>query len=537
VVQPESGVKGAAWDTVKREGVRMLTVMVSAMIVAASLLYYWERQQQLAREEATGPPQAEKPVATSEADSTRSHAAAVAADADFLAEPREVATAAAHAAASHESRMPAASPVPAVPRPSAAGETKSHSSPRAAGEEGAKPAKDGDPKPAGTASDKSSKQVPSIAPRAASANRDTQEKYKRGLSEVRVAMSKRDLIGAKLQIRTIASLAQTPEQEAEIARLDVLIGHLREFWTRMAQAAAGLQPAQEFTVGNTPVIVVEAGATQVTLRSEGRNRTIPVKSLPRPLVDGIVQAGFPDNPSNKVLYGAFLAFDPQGDRQLARKLWQQAIDSGEKAQDLLTELDSASPTAGGRPGDLLDPIARADVPTDPAGLEKAERKVRAQFEVDYNLASAIPGKLKLAEKLAEAAGGADVALESRFVMLRDARDQAVAAGKPGLACEVIDRLGQFFAVEPLEMKVAAVEQVAKSARTSKTSKELAECALGLVEEAVQGGRLDAAARLAAVSISAAQRAKNTALTHDAQEAKQRVDEMSKKGAAGRPRSK
>jgi len=159
-------------------------------------------------------------------------------------------------------------------------------------------------------------------------------------------MAKRDLIGAKLLIRNVASLVQTPQQAAEIDRLDTLIGHLREFWRLVAEAAAKLQPAQEFTVGDTPVIVVEAGPTQLTLRSEGRNQIVQVKSLPRALVDGIVEAEFPDTPANKVLHGAFLAFDPQGDRQLARDLWQQAIRDGQKIEDLMAELaDSASPAS------------------------------------------------------------------------------------------------------------------------------------------------------------------------------------------------
>jgi hypothetical protein len=277
------------------------------------------------------------------------------------------------------------------------------------------------------------------------------------------------------------------------------------------------------------VIVVEAGPTQITLRSEGRNQIFAIKSMPRALVDALVQTSFADNAASKVLYGTFLAFDLQGDRQLARKVWQQALDAGEEIEPLLAELDVAGGPGGKGGGGS---ITRSEPPTDAAALQKAEREVRALFEADYNAASSLPGKLKLAEKLAGAVATAEVTAEGRFVMLRDARDNALAAGRPALACEVIDQLGLYFSVDPLELKIAAVEQTAKSARTAKSAKDLAECALGLVDQALGSGRLDHAGRLAAISVSAAQKAKNPTLLHDAQEARQKVEEMAKAAADG-----
>jgi hypothetical protein len=187
-VQPESGVKGAAWDTVKREGLRMLSVMVSAMVVMAAFLYYHQRQEHLAQGEATAPPRAEQPVATSKGDSTRSDVSAATADAAPQADPQAVAPPTAQPAASLESATTEATPAAAVP-------------------------------------DTSPKQAPSIAPQESPGDRQRHEKYKRGAAEIRAAMGKRDMIGAKLLVKAVAALAQTPKQEAEIARLDVLIGH------------------------------------------------------------------------------------------------------------------------------------------------------------------------------------------------------------------------------------------------------------------------------------------------------------------------
>ncbi len=62
-------------------------------------------------------------------------------------------------------------------------------------------------------------------------------------------------------------------------------------------------------------------------------------------------------------------------------------------------------------------------------------------------------------------------------------------------------------------------------------KEMLLAVRSLVDEAIQGGHLDHAGRLAAISVSAAQRAKNPTLIRDAQEAKRKVDEMAGKAAA------
>jgi hypothetical protein len=354
-------------------------------------------------------------------------------------------------------------------------------------------------------------------------------------------MSRRDTIGGKRNAKAAVKLTQTPEEEAEAARLETLATHTEEFWKTMLQVIAGLTPAQEFNLGKTPAIVVEASTTRITFRHEGRNQSVAVKELPRPIVEGLVQACFADNAATKLLLGTYHAMDAQGDRKAARKLWQELIDAGNDVTDLMAELDvapagkTAPATAPGKA--TKTEVAKTDAPTDAAALRQAEQAVRSDFEIDYNLASSVGGKLKLSEKLAAAADRADVPAEKRFVMLRDARDYALAAGKPAAACEVIDRLAQCFTVDPLELKTAAMEQAAKMVRTSSGGKEAAECVLTLVDQAVQARRWDEAGRLAAVAVSTAQKSRNAALIHSAREAKLKVDEAAEKAAEGAEKKK
>jgi len=364
-----------------------------------------------------------------------------------------------------------------------------------------------------------------------------QQLFRKTATAARLSMSRRDLVGGTRNAKAAVKLAQTPQEEAEAVRLVALAQYLDEFWKTMAKVLAGLAPAQEFNTGSTPLIVVETSPTHVTFRSEGRNRTYALKDLPLPIIEALVQGGFADNADTKLLFGAFLAMDARGDRQAARKLWQEVIASGKDVSDLLAELDAApvaQPPQDGVSAKLEKPEspgkARAtvsEVPSDPAELRKAEQLVRERFEVDRNLASNVSGKLKLAEKLVGAAGEADLPAAVRYVMLREARDYALAAGKPAAACEAIDRLAEHFRVDVLELKIAALEQTAKAARTAAGNKEAAECALKVAEEAFRARRLDEAERLAAVALATAQRTKSVALLQKAREAKLEIERAAK----------
>lgn len=354
-----------------------------------------------------------------------------------------------------------------------------------------------------------------------------QEAFKRGMAAARAAMRKRDVAAAKREVEAAAKLIQSPEEEAEANRLAVLAAHLGEFWKTMGRVVAGLAPTQEFAIRNTPAIVVEASPTQVTFRYEGRNLTYKINELPRPIVEALVKGGFAENSATKVLFGAYLAMDAQGDRRAARKVWQEALSAGEDVNSLMAELDVALPagTAADSPSDKMETTATGApaAPADRATVEQAEAAVRAQFKADYSHASSLAGKLKLSEKLAAAAEGADVSAGHRFVMLRDARDYALAAGKPEAACDAIDRMARYFSVDAVAMKTEALEHAAKTARTSTSNREVAECALAVTDLAILAGRSEEAGRLAAVAVSAARKARNAALVLSAREAKQKAD--------------
>jgi hypothetical protein len=368
-----------------------------------------------------------------------------------------------------------------------------------------------------------------------------QELYCKTVAAARAAMSRRDMPEGKKNAQAAAKLAQTPEEAAEATRVEAISRHLDQFWITMKKVVDSLTPAQEFTLRNTPIVVLETSRTHVVFRVEGRNRSYELSNLPLPIIEALVEGGFADNAATKLMFGAYLAMDAQGDRKAARKLWQELIDAGNDVSDLMAELNVApagkappTPDAGKPKKPEKMDAAKTDLPTDPSALRQAEQAVREQFEADRKLASGASGKLKLCEKLLSASGGEDVPAANRFVMLRDARDYALSAGKSALACEVIDRLARHFNVNALELKAAVMEQAARMARTASASKEAAECALTLVDEAIRARRWDEAARLATVAVSTAQKSRNSDLVESAREAKAKVDEaVEKAGASSR----
>jgi hypothetical protein len=164
------------------------------------------------------------------------------------------------------------------------------------------------------------------------------EAFRRAMTLARQAIGKRDFAGAKRHLKTAEANLQDAADEAELGRLELLLGNLEEFWRGMRRIVAGLVPAQEIMLGETPIIVVQVDANQLTVRSEGRNQSYRIFDLPRPIVEALAQSGFVKHPSTNVLLGAYMAMDPNGDRKRARQLWEQAARQGEDVRDLMAEI-------------------------------------------------------------------------------------------------------------------------------------------------------------------------------------------------------
>ena len=338
-----------------------------------------------------------------------------------------------------------------------------------------------------------------------------QAALKQALADVRVSLSQRDLAEAQRHLDTADANVQTPEDRAAVGRLRTLRGHLEQFWEGIRKSVEELESGEELIIGDSRVAVVEATRERLIIKA-GVNRVFRIEELPTSLVLVLAQRWFAKEPSSKVFLGAFLAFDPKGDRQRARQLWQEAGRSGLDVQDLLPELDEPGP-AGPSGGSAS--VQKTAPPADAAKLRQAKTLVRQTYKKEYDKADTALDKFLLARKLLEDAPGTDDNPEARYVMFCEARDLAVAAGKAKVACEAIDGMARFYTVDPLKLKVEALSEAAEVAKTLSGNREIARSGLALVQPAIEAKRLDEAGRLAKLSAEAAKKARNAPMIKEA----------------------
>lgn len=341
--------------------------------------------------------------------------------------------------------------------------------------------------------------------------------FVQAVTDARVSLGEFDIEGARGFLDRAAGAVQGSEEAAQVERLRTLANYLEEFWKTMGKIVSGLEATEEIVIGEERVIVVETSPNRLIIKAQGRLRQYsPLDKMPHVLVTALAEGRFGKDASSKAVYGAYLAVAPDGDRQRARQLWEEAAQGGADVKDLFAEL--RAPGAPGSTG-----IERAEPPKEKAVLEECQRAVRERFKTEYADATSPAGKAELAKKLLQAGRGNTDEPDLRFVMLCEARDLAVAAGEVNVACAAIDALAKSHAVDLIDMKMAALEEIGKSARGLNSQKEIAQNALSLIAAAVKAKRTDEAKRLGELAISAAQKSKSTSLLKQVRAAVQETE--------------
>ena len=156
---------------------------------------------------------------------------------------------------------------------------------------------------------------------------------------------------------------------------------------------------------------------------------------------------------------------------------------------------------------------RVPVP-DAAAQQKALDLIREVYGKDLDKAKNSVQKLAVAKRLLEQATRSKGQPASHFVLLREARDLSVRAGMAETALQAIDRMAAVFQIDGLEMKVATIGKLAKSARLTVQSSVLSTSAAGLIDEAISGDNYETADRLAAVALAAARKARDGAMVKE-----------------------
>ncbi len=174
-------------------------------------------------------------------------------------------------------------------------------------------------------------------------------------------------------------------------------------------------------------------------------------------------------------------------------------------------------------------VAKQPVPEE-AAIANALEVARQSFKEDYEQAKTPAEKVALAEKLRETAERATGGPAERFVLLRLARDVATKAGDPKTAFAAVDEMRKSFSIDDLAMKSETLGAMAGKAFKPEDRKALADAALGLVKEAIDAERLDAAEEAMKTANGLAGKVHDRDLTQRVQVARKQFAELVK--AAG-----
>jgi hypothetical protein len=146
------------------------------------------------------------------------------------------------------------------------------------------------------------------------------------------------------------------------------------------------------------------------------------------------------------------------------------------------------------------PAARLPVPSE-AKIEESARVVVGSLKTEYaDAKKTVANRAALAEKLLHLAAATQDDAAARYVLLEEARTQAIATGRVPLVLEAVDDLTRQYDVDPLDVKQAALSALAKTPLLNKDgAKVLTEAALVAVSEAIAVDRLASATQLIAVA--------------------------------------
>jgi len=356
------------------------------------------------------------------------------------------------------------------------------------------------------------------------------------LTAARRAMSERKIDAARAKLHAAAELARSPFERQEVERVEKHLDSLETFWQTVQEETYRLGSAQELRNGDEFFMVSEARDGVLTIRHAGRFHRYTALELPPVLAIAVFQRRMkPGKPETHLHVGSMLAIDAQGDRQVARRHWEQA---GEAGKALLPELELAPPVAkpekpsAGEPPlrtgpMLLENLAGSNAPgagpAEPAGsrqpipdaeaLAKVEPAIRRMFQAELEGARDHASRAATAKRLASAAAETKDDPAARYAIYQLARQLAEESCDAEAICTVVDWMAGHFQIDPLREKGEALRRAWQSLAGGNQRLEPAEIAryrrnvvtrcVVLLDSALAHNNYQAADDLCTVAIAAA----------------------------------
>jgi hypothetical protein len=374
-------------------------------------------------------------------------------------------------------------------------------------------------RPENTAADQAAPVEPA-APRPPAAEAGKNAAFRKTVATARRALADRDVAQAKKALATASGQAQSTEDHEELGRLNLLATYVDGFWNAVRESLNALQAADELKIGGAVAAVVDSDAEGLTVHIGGVNKEFKTRSMPASLAVTLAQRWFNQDAGNKLFLGAFLAVDPQGDKNEARQYWEQATAGGASAQDLMPLL-SGGPAAGTATG-----ARKMSAPPNEKQQAAALKHIKEVFQGEYKSAKTPDRKLELSQKLLNTATETDDTAE-RYALLREAVDLAASGGSPATIAQAVEELARWYKIDPLDVKADGLARAATAATNPLAAKDIARSALDLLDEAIKQKRVKSAGKLSQAATSAARKSKDTELVKAATQRSQQLQELTR----------
>jgi hypothetical protein len=157
--------------------------------------------------------------------------------------------------------------------------------------------------------------------------------------------------------------------------------------------------------------------------------------------------------------------------------------------------------------DDAPPAAVLAVP-DAGAQEKAMRSVKKVFKDEVDAAKTPAAKLDLAKNLLQRGIENSAEPAEQYVLLRMARDYAIAAADAGLAMQAVDELAHSFQIDPLTSKLETLTSLSKVTMIPVQGKAFAETANAVADEAITADNYEIAKQATTLGLTAAKRTRD-----------------------------
>ena len=312
---------------------------------------------------------------------------------------------------------------------------------------------------------------------------ETAVRFQTLLNEARRLIGARDIPQATAELEKARKLVDTPKRNAQWDQVCSMRDLVRSFWSAIRDELDRRRNepmSVSFDGGAAQFVVVECDRNRLVIRKEGETLTYAVEEMPHNLVRLMARNLLEQSTDTMAMTGAFIAMEPEGDREDARRLLEKAAEARDDLKRVLPELDVPR---SAKPAEVRFPI-----PSDEKQVARAQSAVKQQFKEKYTAAKSGPKQLALSNTLLEAAEAEKNDRARQYVLFEDAVRFAVAGGSAKDALRAVDAMGRVFAVDTLEKKTSVLTAVAQRAVGARSHRELVPLALELAGEAAEAGR-------------------------------------------------